>query len=41
MEPSDYPMGEIISGANSKEMDEVTTREWEHALLQNATNIIE
>ncbi|KAJ9670656.1 hypothetical protein PVL29_026915 [Vitis rotundifolia] len=35
MESSDYPMGEVISGENSREMDEVAEREWEHALLQN------
>uniref|UniRef100_F6H4H4 Kinesin motor domain-containing protein n=2 Tax=Vitis vinifera TaxID=29760 RepID=F6H4H4_VITVI len=35
MESSDYPMGEVISGEDSREMDEVAAREWEHALLQN------
>ena len=31
----DHPMGEIISGEDPKEVDEVATRECEHALLQN------
>ena len=35
MGSSDYPMGEIISGENSREVDEVAARQCEHALLQN------
>ena len=33
MGSSDYPMGEIISGENSREVDEVAARQREHALL--------
>ena len=33
MGSSDYPMGEIISGENSREVDEVAARQCEHALL--------
>ena len=29
----DHPIGEIISGEDPKEVDEVATRECEHALL--------
>ncbi|XP_043708204.1 kinesin-like protein KIN-4A isoform X2 [Telopea speciosissima] len=35
MESSDYQMGEVISGDNSKEIDEEVAKEWEHTLLQN------
>ena len=35
MGSSDYPMGEIISGENSREVDEEAARQCGHALLQN------
>ncbi|PIA56567.1 hypothetical protein AQUCO_00700723v1 [Aquilegia coerulea] len=35
MDSSDYPMNEIITGDNSKEIDEEVAKEWEHTLLQN------
>ncbi|BBH05966.1 P-loop containing nucleoside triphosphate hydrolases superfamily protein [Prunus dulcis] len=38
MDSSDYQMGEITSGENSKEIDEVK-KEWEHQLLQNTMDI--
>ena len=35
MGSSNYPMGKIIGGENSREVDEVAARQCEHALLQN------